>query len=197
MRAADDAHSGRKACRSGDFGPKRSERVPGLAHRREEPPPAKLVHHARQSALLRAPQVGVRAERGCFRSHRAAEAPGEILRIGQECRRLLELGREMALEIENVPPEIEAPRQMGRARLVVGRTRRVIGGVDSGESVELIVERRNRRAIAPHEDAGAAVGRGRDRLDGKTRAELLERANEESPSAVRVELEVGPRRVWR
>jgi len=40
---------------------------------------------------------------------------------------------------------------------------------------EEAVERRQRRAAALHEDAGAAVRRGRDRLDGKTCAKLLER----------------------
>ena len=192
MRAADDAHVGRKAGRRRDFWLERSQRIPGLAHGREEPPPAELVDHAREIAFMRAPEVGVRAERGRFRSHRSAEAPGEILRVGQERRRLLELSRIAALEIENVPPEIEAARQMGRPRLVIGRARRVIGGVHGGESVKLIVERRQRRAAALHEDAGAAMRRGRDRLDGKSRAEVLERADEERPGALRVELEIGP-----
>ena len=196
MRAADYAHIGRKAGHSGDLRLEGSERVPGLAHRRKEPPPAHLVHHAREIALVRPPQVGVRSERGCFRSHSAAQAPSKILRIGQERGRLLELSREMTREIENVPPEIEAPRQTGRPRLVIGRPRRVVGGVDSGESIELIVERRKRFAVSPHEDAGAAVGHGRDRLDGKTRAKLPERVHQERPGAFRVELEIRPRRVW-
>ena len=86
---------------------------------------------------------------------------------------------------------------MGRSRLVEGRTRRIIVGVDSGKSIELIVERRKRRAVVAHEDARAAVCRGRDRLDGKTRAKLLERADEERPGAFRVEPEIGPFRVRR
>ena len=131
------------------------------------------------------------AERGCFRSHRSAQAPGEILRVGQECGRLLELNREMALEIENMPPEIEAPRQVGRSRLVVRGTRGVVGGVDSGESIELIVERRKRRAVGPHQDARAAMRRGRDRLDWMTQAEFPQRAGEERPSPFRIELEIG------
>ena len=192
VRAADDAHIGGEAGRMRDFGLDRSERVPGLAHRREEPPPAERVDHAREIALVRAPQVRMRAERGHLRRHRPAEAPAEILWIGQERGRLLELSRIAALEIEDVPPEIEAPRQKGRPRLVEGRTRRIIVGVDSGESIELIVERRKRRAVALHENAGAAVRRGRDRLDGKTRAKLLERADEERPGAFRVELEIRP-----
>ena len=134
----------------------------------------------------------MRSERGRFRGHRSAEAPGEILRVGQECSRPPELSRIAALIIKNVPPEIEAPRQMGRPRLVIGRTGRVIGGVHGGESVEFIVERRQRRAVALHEDAGAAMRRGRDRLDGKTRAKVLERADEERPGAFRVELKIGP-----
>ena len=184
--------SGDKASRRGDLGLERSERVPGLAHRREEPPPAERVDHARELALVRAPEVRVRADRGHFRRHRPAEAPDQILRIGQERARLLELSRVAALEIEDVPPEIEAPRQMRRPRLLKGRTRRVVVGVDIGESIELVVQRRQRRAIAPHEDAGAAMRRDRDRLDGKTRAELLERADEESPGAFRVEPEIRP-----
>ncbi len=91
--------AGRPVAR-GHFGLEGSERVPGVAPRREETPPAERVDHAREIALFRAPQVGVRSKRGHFRSHRPTQAPGEILRIGQECSRLLELSRVLALEIE-------------------------------------------------------------------------------------------------
>ncbi len=137
------------------------------------------------------------SERCHLRSHHPAEAPAEILRVGQERGRLFELSRVAALVIEDVAPEIEAPRQMGRSRLVEGRTRRIIVGVDSGKSIELIVERRERRAVVAHEDARTAVCRGRDRLDGKPRAKLLERAHEESPGAFRVEPEIRPFKVRR
>ena len=187
VRAADDAHVRRKARRRGDFGLERSKRVPGLAHRREEPPPAKLVDHAREPALDRTPQVGVRADGGELGRGDAAQAPRPILRIGEERARGRELSRESALKVEDLAPEVEPARQVRRQRLLERRAKLVVFGRDVAVDVELIVDGGRRGVRVPDQHAGRAMRRDRNRLDGKLRAELLQRANEERPGAFRVE----------
>ena len=197
VRAADDAHAGLELRRRRDFGAERSERLPSLAQRREQPPPAEHVHHARQPALVRAPQIGVRGDRSDLRRHDAAQAPGPILRIGEKGGSAREFGRKHALEIEQLPSEVEAARQVRRERLLERRPRRVVVGVNVAEPIELIIHRRQGDALVGHQNARGAVGCNRDRIDGKARADVLERADEKSPRAFRVEPEIRTMRVGR
>ena len=170
VRAADHSHIWRKPGRGGDFGPERSQRVPGLAQRWKEPPPAELLHHARQPALVRTPKIRVRADRSDLRRHDAAQAPGPILRIGEKGGSAGEFGRKHALEIERLAPEVEPARQVRRERLLERRPRRVVVRVNDAKPVELIIHRRQGEGFVGHQGARGAVGRNRDRFDWKPSA---------------------------
>ena len=113
VRAADDPYVGRKARRGGDFRAERSQRVPRVAQRRKEPPPAELLDHARQPALVRTPEIRVRADRRDLRRHDAAQAPGPILRIGEKGGSACEFGGKHALEIERLAPRLRPRGRCG------------------------------------------------------------------------------------
>ena len=103
----------------------------------------------------------------------------------------------MRSKIERLAPEVEAARQVRRQRLLERRPRRVVVGVNGAKPVELIIHRRQGEGFVGHQGARGAVGRNRDRIDGKPSAHVPERANEKSPGAFRVEPEIGTLRVGR
>ena len=197
MGPADDAHVGREACGRHDFGRERSERVPGVAGRREQSTPAELVDHAREVALLRAPKIGVRAHRGALGRRNAAQAPRPILRVGQERARRRELSRESPLKIVDLSAEIEPARQVGRQRFLKWRPQLVIFRRDGAVDVELIVHGRQRGVLVPDQHARRAMRRDRNRFDRELSAEFAQRADEERPGPFGVKPPVRPASVRR
>ncbi len=137
----------------------------------------------------------MRGDRGEFGRRDSAETPRPILRIAEERARGLELSRESALQIEDLPREIESARQAWRQRLLERRPNLVVFSRKRAVAVELIVESRQGVALIRDKDARRPMRRNRDRLDEKARAELLERANQESPCARGVEPQIRPGRI--
>ncbi len=84
---------------------------------------------------------------------------------------------------------------MWRKRLLERRPRRVVVGVDRGEPVELVIDRRRLDARFGHQHARRPMRRDRHRFDRRRRADVLQRRKQEGPRALGVEPEVGPARV--
>ena len=134
----------------------------------------------------------MRADGGELGRGDAAQAPRPILRVGEERARGRELSRESALKVEDLAPEVEPARQVRRQRLLERRAKLVVFGRDVAVDVELIVDGGRRGVRVPDQHARRAMRRDRNRFDGKLRAELLQRANEERPGALRLKPPVRP-----
>ena len=140
----------------------------------------------------------MRAEIRDLGGARSTQPPTPELRVAEEGVGAVERLREMALNVKEMPAEIEAARKIRRQRLLEWRPDRFIGGAVHFKRIVLVVEWRHDDGVLPIDQHGfAAMRRGDDRFNRKVRREAFQRVDEKSPGAVRVGAEVGPDRVWR
>lgn len=153
--------------------------------------PAPAQREFRETPPRRLPEIRVAAERGHFGRCRASQAPRDVLRPEKRRAGCGERLRKARFEEEELAAEIEAEGQERRERL---RKRRALGPISLRDRVELgllVVEDRQREAIALDEGRGGAVADGHDRTDALLQRAALQRIEQERLDRGRIEGAVG------
>ncbi len=150
----------------GNRGGNQPHAFPGTRKRRKERPPALAHDEARKAARDRIPKVRMTAQRRDLAHRAPTQAERPILRVGQNPARLRKPLRELLLEPENLPSEIEAQGQIGgegfgkiRAAGPIGRS--------LGQRRFIIQDRQRQIARRCHQRGTGPVSDGHDVGDRK------------------------------